>query len=106
MQAWPALPKPDGEHKPFKAYEPGYVHVDVKYLPQMHDEDQRRFVFVAIDRATRWVFIAIKQHKTAAAAKIFLAAVRRAAAFKIGTILTDNSKELFSSHSRQLHRRS
>lgn len=41
--------KQDGEHKPFKAYEPGYVHVDVKYLPQMQDEDQRRYVFVAID---------------------------------------------------------
>ncbi len=43
---------------------------DVKYLPQMQDEDKRRYVFVAIDRATRWVFIAIKQHKTAAAARL------------------------------------
>lgn len=32
----PVPAKPDAEHKPFKAYEPGYVHVDVKYLPQMH----------------------------------------------------------------------
>jgi hypothetical protein len=69
----PVQPKPEGEHKPFKAYEPGYVHVDVKYLPQMHDEDKRRYVFVAIDRATRWVLIDIKQHKTAASAKAFLA---------------------------------
>ncbi|MDK2796676.1 MAG: hypothetical protein PWQ19_226, partial [Tepidiphilus sp.] len=22
-------------HKPFKSYEPGFVHLDVKYLPQM-----------------------------------------------------------------------
>ena len=101
----PVQPKPEGEHKPFKAYEPGYVHVDVKYLPQMHDEDKRRYVFVAIDRATRWVFIDIKQHKTAASAKAFLAAVRKAAAFKIHTILTDNGKEftdrLFGSRTRQ-----
>ena len=101
----PVPPKPDSEHKPFKAYEPGYVHVDVKYLPQMQDEDKRRYVFVAIDRATRWVFIAIKQHKTAASAKAFLAAVRKAAPFKIRTILTDNGKEftdrLFGSRSRQ-----
>ena len=101
----PVPAKPDGEHKPFKAYEPGYVHVDVKYLPQMQDEDKRRYVFVAIDRATRWVFIAIKQYKTAASAKAFLAAVRRAAPFKIRTILTDNGKEftdrLFGSRSRQ-----
>ncbi|WP_130480028.1 hypothetical protein [Sphaerotilus mobilis] len=25
--------------KSFHAYEPGYVHINVKYLPQMHDED-------------------------------------------------------------------
>ena len=49
-----ASSKPDDEHKPFKAYEPGYVHVDVKYLPQMQAEAQRRYVFVAIERATRW----------------------------------------------------
>jgi transposase InsO family protein len=28
---------------------------DVKYLPQMADETRRRYLFVAIDRATRWV---------------------------------------------------
>ena len=27
-------------HAPFAAYEPGYVHIDVKYLPQMADEDR------------------------------------------------------------------
>ncbi len=26
------------QHKAFRAYEPGYLHVDVKYLPQMADE--------------------------------------------------------------------
>ena len=45
---FPRPPKPDGECKPFKAYEPGYVHV--KYLPLMQDEDKRRNVFVVIDR--------------------------------------------------------
>ena len=101
----PVPPKPNGECKPFKAYEPGYVHVDVKYLPQMQDEDQRRYVFATIDRATRWAFIAIKQHKTAASAKAFLAIVRKAAPFKIRNILTDNGKEitdrLFGGRSRQ-----
>jgi len=46
---------PKRTHKPFQSYEPGYVHVDVKYLPQMGDETSRRYLFVAIDRATRWV---------------------------------------------------
>ena len=75
----PVQPKPDSKHKPFKAYEPGYVHVDVNYLPQMQDEDKRRYAFVVIDRATCWVFIAIMQYKTAASAKAFLAAVRKPA---------------------------
>ena len=91
-------------HKPFKAYEPGYVHVDVKYLPQMADETERCYVFVAIDRATRWVFIAIKKHRTAAAARSFLNALAKAAPFKLKTLLTDNGTEftdrLFGGRSR------
>lgn len=91
-------------HQPFKAYEPGYVHVDVKYLPQMADETGRCYVFVAIDRATRWVFIAIKKHRTAAAARSFLNALSKAAPFKLKTLLTDNGTEftdrLFGSRTR------
>jgi hypothetical protein len=34
--------------KAFKAYDPGYVHIDVKYLPQMPGESQRRYLFVAL----------------------------------------------------------
>lgn len=89
----PASSKPDDEHKPFKAYEPGYVHVDAKYLPQMQAEDQRRYVFVAIDRATRWVPIATKQHKAAASARAFLAAVHKAAPFKTFATFKGNGKE-------------
>jgi len=43
--------------KPVKAYDPGCVHVDVKYLPQMPDEDHRQYRFAAIDRATRWGYV-------------------------------------------------
>ncbi|ACO73904.1 Transposase [Laribacter hongkongensis HLHK9] len=65
--------------KPFKAYDPGYFHIDVKYLPQMPDETARRYLFVAIDRATRWVFVQIRPNKTAAAAKAFLKALQMVA---------------------------
>ncbi len=35
-------PKTPAEpHKTFKTYEPGFLHVDVKYLPQMADETTR-----------------------------------------------------------------
>ncbi|MCK7499001.1 MAG: IS481 family transposase [Comamonadaceae bacterium] len=101
----PEPEKPARSHEPFKAYEPGYVHVDVKYLPQMADEKARSYVFVAIDRATRWVFIAIKSHRTAAAARSFLNALSKAAPFKIRTILTDNGTEftdrLFGARAKQ-----
>jgi transposase InsO family protein len=67
--------------------------MDVKYLPQMQDESECSYVFVAIDRATRWVFIAIKRHKTAAAATSFLNALHKAAPFRIKTLLADNGRE-------------
>jgi transposase-like protein len=53
----PAPQVPSRLPKPFKADEPGDVHLDVKSLPQMADETARRDVCVAIDQATRWVFI-------------------------------------------------
>jgi len=66
------------KHSGFKAYEPGYIHIDVKYLPQMANETSRRYLFVAIDRATRWVFIRIYNNKTAANARRFLRDLERA----------------------------
>ncbi len=79
-------------HGTFKAYEPGYLPVDIKYLPQMADEDRRRYLFVAIDRATRWVFVRIYPAQTTANARRFLLDVARAAPMKITHVLTDNGK--------------
>ena len=96
--------EPTTPPKRFKAYEPGYVHIDVKYLPQMQDEDQRRYAFVAIDRATRWVYVRLMKDKSARSAQTFLQALEKAAPFHIRTILTDNGKEftdrLFASRKR------
>jgi transposase InsO family protein len=87
----PVVPTP--APKTFKSYEPGFIHMDVKYLPQMPDETSRRYLFVAIDRATRWVHVAIKPRKTAAAAQSFLKSLHKAAPFKIHKLLTDNGSE-------------
>jgi transposase InsO family protein len=86
----PKEPKP--AHGAFKAYEPGYLHIDIKYLPQMADESARRYLFVAIDRATRWVFVRIYPAQTAANARRFLRDLERAAPMKITCVLTDNGK--------------
>ena len=99
----PQTPQP--AHKAFKSYEPGYVHMDAKYLPQMQDESQRRYLFVAIDRATRWVFVQLKVNKTAASARTFLRALHNACPIRITKLLTDNGKEvtdrLFASRERE-----
>ena len=89
-------PKEDKEPTPkksFKDYEPGFVHIDVKYLPQMPDEKQRKYLFVAIDRASRWVYLEILKDKSARSAKGFLNRLIKKAPFKITKTLTDNGKE-------------
>ena len=58
----------------------------------MPDETRRRYLFVAIDRATRWVFVAIKTDKTAASARSFLKALHKACPIKIVKLLTDDGK--------------
>ncbi|KAB7619390.1 IS481 family transposase, partial [Alkalilimnicola sp. S0819] len=79
-------------HKGFKPYEPGYLHIDYKYLPQMPDEDSRRYLFVAIDRATRWVYLELRADKSMRAATGFLKQVLAKVPFKVHHVLTDNDK--------------
>ena len=79
--------------KSFKDYEPGFIHIDIKYLPQMADETSRSYLFVAIDRATRWVHMEIFPDKSAASAQRFLEHVIDKAPFTITKLLTDNGKE-------------
>src|SRR5690554_6251500 len=66
-------------HKPFKDYEPGYVHIDIKHLPQMPDKDQKRYLYVAIDRATRWVYLELRRSQSAKDAKAFIKPVEEKA---------------------------
>ena len=89
------MPQADGDapKKTFKDYVPGYLHVDVKYLPKLPDQAAHGYLFVAIDRATRWVYLEVKPDKSAASAAAFLEAVVAAAPFKIEKLLTDNGKE-------------
>ena len=71
----------------------------------MADEDQRWFLFVAIDRATRWVYAEIFAEKTAVAARRFLRHLHKACPVHIRKILTDNGKEftdrLFGARAKQ-----
>ena len=79
--------------KHFKDYDPGFVHVDIKYLPKMKDAASRHYLFVAIDRASRWVYLEIFPDKSARSAQQFLNHLVDRAPFKINKLLTDNGKE-------------
>ena len=79
--------------KTFKDYAPGFVHMDIKYLPQMADESARRYLFVAIDRATRWVFLRIYADQSEASSTDFLRRLHTAAPMKIVKLLTDNGSQ-------------
>jgi hypothetical protein len=83
----------DEPPKSFKHYLPGYLHVDVKYLPQMPDENEPNYLFVAIDRATRWVYLEIVPDKSGHSAEAFLGHLIEACPIDVTTVLTDNGKE-------------
>jgi len=83
-----------GEHNEFKVYEPGFVHMDVKYLPKIDKE--RMYLFVAIDRATRSVFYARYDHKDEFSAEDFVRQALDFFPFKINKLLTDNGKEFLN----------
>ena len=76
------------KHSGLKAPEPGYTHIDVKYPPCMANETSRGYFFVTINWASRWVFIAMYRHKTAATAQRFLGDLERACPIRSRTILT------------------
>lgn len=59
----------------------------------MADEERRRYLFVAIGRSTRWVFVWNYPAQTAAnAVRCFLRDMARAAPIKVTQVLTDNGK--------------
>src|SRR3954469_18671178 len=64
--------KPAGK---FKEHELGVVHVDVKHLPKPRTADgefRERYLFVAVDRRSRSVHLAVEDDETEAAAEAFL----------------------------------
>ncbi len=77
--------------KKFKSYETGYIHIDIKFLPKIGD--QKKYLFVAIDRKSRLVFVKICDDKTAKSAETFLGECIEFFPFKINFLLTDNGKE-------------
>src|SRR4051812_14750246 len=79
-------------HSRFKADDLGFVHMDIKHLPKLRDrngESRKRFLYVASDRCSRWVHLAVKDDELTESAIAFLKQAIGAFPFKITHVLTD-----------------
>ena len=68
------------------------MHIDVKHLPKLRDDDgqtRKRYLYVTIDRAFRYVHLAVKDNGTTASAVAFLDEALAALPFRITHVLTD-----------------
>jgi len=87
-----ARPKPD---KPktgiFETAGIGFIHIDLKHLPDL--QRHKSYVFVAIDRATRYVYVEIHSRRDGETAAAFLKRFLAHFPHQVHTILTDNGAE-------------
>ena len=68
------------------------MHLDVKHLPKLRTADgewRKRYLFVAIDRRSRSVHLAVKDEETEASARAFLEEALAAFPFRVTRVLTD-----------------
>ena len=79
------------ELKKFAQCPPGFLHIDCFYLPKI--DGVKRYVYLAIDRATRLVFLRVYPRKGKEEAADFLVQALGFYPYRIHTILTDNGRE-------------
>ena len=91
-------PLPDGEARARQPFPPealpGFLHMDVKYLTRL--KGKRAYVYLAIDRATRYVFAEVFYDLKPATAALFLKRVMAKLAklaIPVRVVLTDNGFE-------------
>ena len=80
--------------KKFKDYPPGYVHVDIT---TMRTAEGRLYLFVGIDRITKFCFIRLYKNQTSNTAVNFLRAMYASFPNFINIVLTDNGGQ-FTRH--------
>jgi len=69
----------------------GFIHFDLKHLPAL--ERRKSYAFVAIDRATRYVYVEIHRRRDAKTSAGFLKRFLAHFPYPVHTILTDNGAE-------------
>ena len=94
LQRWGVSTRPKDPQPPPQAFAPtpfGYVHVDLKHLPRL---DRRpAYVFVAIERTTRFVHAEIIEERSGQIVAGCLARFLEGFGYPVHTILTDNGSE-------------
>ena len=84
------LPEVDGDKPPkkkFKAYPLGYFHVDIA---EVQTAEGKLYLFVAIDRTSKFAFVELHQKAGKMAAADFLRNLIAAVPYKLHIVLTDN----------------
>ena len=71
----------------FKRYPIGFFHIDIA---EVRTEEGRLYLFVAIDRTSKFAFVELHEKATRRVAGNFLRALVEAVPYKIHTVLTDN----------------
>ena len=89
----PSSDRPKRGEGRFKDYDLGFVHIDIKHLPKLQTADgerRKRYLYVAIDRRSRSVHLAVKNDETEKSAIAFLREAAAAFPFRLTHVLTDN----------------
>ena len=84
------LPEIEGDKpakKRFKRYPIGYVHIDIA---EVRTADGKLYLFVAIDRTSKFAFVQLHDRANRSTAVSFLEALIEAVPYRLHTILTDN----------------
>jgi len=83
------LPSVEGDRprKRFKTYAIGYFHIDIA---EVRTEEGKLYMFVAIDRVSKFAFAELHEKATRRIAAEFLRHLIDAVPYKIHTVLTDN----------------
>lgn len=79
--------KDSPDKKQFKAYPLGYFHIDIA---EVRTEEGKLYLFVAIDRTSKFAYAELHAHSDRMVAIAFLQALIKAVPYTIHTILTDN----------------
>ena len=90
------LPTAEGTRLPrkFKAYPMGYIHVD---FAELWTEEGRLYLFVAIDRVTKFAFAEVHHRATRRVAAEFLRRLIERIPYAVHTVLTDNGFQFVES---------